>query len=455
MSDTEDDGGYGSYESDSEFCDDRDGFTQEEILVIVLSTALFAYSIPLEPPRIGNCHNSRPEALQYVRSWDDDMFRRQFRLCREDFGFILKLIDPLIRRNEIKAIASSGSSICPEMRLMITLRILAGAKYLDMIWYRVNVDHVSDYVADCLEAINSVLNNVNIPATESEWMHETEQFREVLHKKHGSLGDDMLGGVCGAGDGLVIQITEPTGSNGESAKNYMNRKGFFALLVQAFCGAYTKFWYFNVGWPGATNDITAYKQTPLYFAAVNNRMPDWVSFLLDEAYSSCGGRHLTPFSGHQLRRANADSDKTSYFQMRTFNHVLSSQRITIERSFGQLVRRFGILWCANSSHLNKVAVLVLVCAKLHNLCVDRWMINGRRGNLDIVGVNEDIPLHDGIENNRPTDIEVANALGNRYSEIGDRAAVSDLRTTMMLQIWSTGIRITSENDLIGLPTVTS
>ena len=92
MSDSEDDGGYGSYESDSEFYDGRDGLTQEDILVVVLSTALFAYTIPLEPPRIGNCHNSRPEALQYVRSWDDDMFRRQFRLCREDFGFILKLM---------------------------------------------------------------------------------------------------------------------------------------------------------------------------------------------------------------------------------------------------------------------------------------------------------------------------------------------------------------------------
>jgi hypothetical protein len=39
-------------------------------------------TIHLEPPRIGNCKNMRPEALQYVRSWDDDMFRRQFRICR-------------------------------------------------------------------------------------------------------------------------------------------------------------------------------------------------------------------------------------------------------------------------------------------------------------------------------------------------------------------------------------
>ena len=64
---------------------------------------------PIEPPRIGNSRNDRLHALQYVRSWDDDMFRRQFRLCREDFGSVLRLISPLIQRNEKKAVASSGS----------------------------------------------------------------------------------------------------------------------------------------------------------------------------------------------------------------------------------------------------------------------------------------------------------------------------------------------------------
>ena len=119
----------------------------------------------------------------------------------------------------------------------------------------------------------------------------------------------------------------------------MNRTRFLALLVQAFCGASIKFWYFNMGWPGATNDITAYKQTDVYRAATHNTIPDWISFLLDEAYRSCGGYHLTPFSQHQLRRAFGVGTNTLYYQMRTFNHVLSSQRIIIERAFGQLVRR--------------------------------------------------------------------------------------------------------------------
>ena len=202
------------------------------------------------------------------------------------------------------------------------------------------------------------------------------------------------------------------------------------FIFQAFCGAYTKFWYFNVGWPGATNDITAYKQTEVYFRAVNNTIPDRVSYLLNEAYSSCGGRHLTPFSQSQLRRAKDLPTDTMYYQMCTFNHTLSTQRISIERAFGQLVRRWGILWCANSSRLKTVSAIVLACAKLHNLCVDRWIQNGKIAGMDSMVVTEDVPLHDGIENSRPTDDEVANRLQNRYAAVGTRAAVCYLRNLM-------------------------
>jgi hypothetical protein len=63
-----------------------------------------------------------------------------------------------------------------------SLRILAVAKYLDMIWYRVDVDHVNEYVLDCLHAINNVLKNVNIPATEAEWRAESELLGRFLLK---------------------------------------------------------------------------------------------------------------------------------------------------------------------------------------------------------------------------------------------------------------------------------
>ena len=75
---------------------------------------------------------------------------------------------------------------------MITLRILAGAKHLDMIWYRVSVDHVQEYVVDCLKAINSAVDNINVPKTDAKWRLESERFRAVLTAKHGSMGDEML-----------------------------------------------------------------------------------------------------------------------------------------------------------------------------------------------------------------------------------------------------------------------
>ena len=61
--------------------------------------------------------------------------------------------------------------------------------------------------------------------------------------------------------------------------------------------------------------------------------------------------------------------------------------------------------------------------------------------------------HDGVEDSRPTDIEVANRLKNRYATIGSRAVVSDLRNVMSEKIWDTGLRITSENGLVGLPSI--
>ena len=80
-------------------------------------------------------------------------------------------------------------------------------------------------------------------------------------------------------------------------------------------------------------------------ATSGNYSPEWATFVLDEAYSSIGGMHLTPFTLNQLRYAQRTTFE-EFLKMIAFNNVLSSQRITIERSFGILLRRwvyFGVL----------------------------------------------------------------------------------------------------------------
>lgn len=98
--------------------------------------------------------------------------------------------------------------------------------------------------------------------------------------------------------------------------------------------------------------------------------------------------------------------------------------------------------------------MVQCCAKLHNICVNRWLVDGRRGGIDVATQLEIIPEQMNMDElYRPDDDEVAERLTNRYLGIGIRAARSDLRVEMMELILGTGLRIVSEEDLVGLPPV--
>ncbi len=116
------------------------------ILIAMIATDISFNSITALPGRIGNQHRNREQALTECRSWDDAMFKRQFRLSRRAYNNLIQIIYPALQVNITRAISSSGSSISPELMVLITLRMLAGASYLDMIWFRVCIDHVTKYV---------------------------------------------------------------------------------------------------------------------------------------------------------------------------------------------------------------------------------------------------------------------------------------------------------------------
>ena len=59
-----------------------------------------------------------------------------------------------VARNVRWAQLSSGSVVGIETKMVITLRTLAGAAYIDMIWYVVPINHVSTYVMDMVDNFN-------------------------------------------------------------------------------------------------------------------------------------------------------------------------------------------------------------------------------------------------------------------------------------------------------------
>ena len=66
-----------------------------------------------------------------------------------------------------------------------------------------------------------------------------------MDRRHGM---PHIKGTLAVGDGVAIEITQPKEKdlNGKDVKIYYNRKGYFALIAQAFCDAYGLFLIFDI-----------------------------------------------------------------------------------------------------------------------------------------------------------------------------------------------------------------
>lgn len=148
------------------------------------------------------------------------------------------------------------------------------------------------------------------------------------------------------------------------------------MNVQAFCDGWCRFQVFDMLSAGSTNDISAYKKTELCMN-ISKSLSEGFYFALDEAYKSLkDGVHLTPYPGADIQAAIAEGNHRAANIMRTFNKIFCSDRITIERAFGQLVRRWGALWGAiPRTKFVDISLMIRVAVKLHNLYVDEWLCN--------------------------------------------------------------------------------
>ena len=83
---------------------------------------------------------------------------------------------------------------------------------------------------------------------------------------------------------------------------------------------------------------------------------DGFYFLGDAAYQACS-RVLTPFQGNQSEPE------------RTFSFYQSSLRIHVERAFGLLINRFGILWRPLACAHRRISLVLGACMGLHNFII--------------------------------------------------------------------------------------
>uniref|UniRef100_A0A8C3TGR7 DDE Tnp4 domain-containing protein n=1 Tax=Chelydra serpentina TaxID=8475 RepID=A0A8C3TGR7_CHESE len=148
----------------------------------------------------------------------------------------------------------------------------------------------------------------------------------------------------GAIDGTHIPILAPD-------HQYINRKGYFSMVLQALVDHKGRFTNINVGWPGKVHDARVFKNSGL-FKRLQQGMPTVI--LGDPAYPLMPWL-MKPYTGA------LDTEKE------LFNYRLSKCRMVVECAFGRLKARWRSLLTRSDLSPKNIPIVIAACCVLHNL----------------------------------------------------------------------------------------
>ena len=228
-------------------------------------------------------------------------------------------------------------------------------------------------------------------------------------------------GCIGFLDGIQIEIRRPR-NLAYAGDFFCQRKDRFGINCQAICDGQLRFTFFSCRCTGGTHDAAAFKMTALGQRVELGRAPGGVPapffFAADAAYPS-GESLIVPVAG-----AAKDTAEDS------FNYFHSAYRCTIERAFGVLVRRWGVLWRALPYSMPMNTAIIRTCVRLHNLCAER---HGQQQACDV-----ESHVMDG---DQPTMLDVQSEFLDAYPNPETHRTDSSLtRTALIFSVEREGIR---------------
>jgi hypothetical protein len=146
----------------------------------------------------------------------------------------------------------------------------------------------------CLHAgINAIVLcdslSFSFPTSDADLQGAADGFKSVS-------SNGVIDGCVACVDGILLKIQTPAASEVGNVKSFFSgHYQTFGIDVQAACDSNCKFVSVNIAAPGGTNDIAAFRKTPLA-EIVANRIPVGKYVIGDNAYTCC--EHLlTPFAG--------------------------------------------------------------------------------------------------------------------------------------------------------------
>ncbi|XP_057530513.1 uncharacterized protein LOC130808954 [Amaranthus tricolor] len=279
----------------------------------------------------------------------DTLCRNYLRINQYTFGVLLEMVRDIGRLNETR-------NTCLEEMVAAFLYTLAHHKKNRMMgahFYR-SGETISRQFHACLLAIlklHAILLKKPTPIQEDCNDERWKYFKNSL----------------GALDGTMILVNVPC----DDRSKYRTRKGTLAMNVLGVCSPEMEFIYVLPGWEGSAHDGRILRDA---IPRPNGlKVPKGFYYLCDGGYTN-GEGFLAPYRGYlyRLREWN-NGPRQPQIAEEYFNLRHAKAINVIERCFGLLKRRWGILRSPSWFSLQTHGRIVLACALLHNL-VKRYML---------------------------------------------------------------------------------
>ena len=301
-------------------------------------------------------------------SWDDIKerlnpleFRRAHGLSSEAFDDVLGRIRPLITDEAGgHGGARNGTVVPAEIKLHLTLRWLRGGQFHDFLT-PFGISKAQCYVVfwRVCKAICATHKLPMASVVAAARRGDTSALRRwATGFSAFTLG--IISSCFGAIDGVQVLIKKPSVNEvpNRNPAQYFNRYGKPTINVQAVADHTARITYLAVNAPGGMHDNQALNISNLADVLASVFAVLGFHLVGDEAYVNGIGM-LCPVSGPA---PGSPEDHFNYFQSLT--------RQPIERAFGIIERRWGILWRRLECKLEHVGLVLLTIVLLHNICMD-------------------------------------------------------------------------------------
>lgn len=226
------------------------------------------------------------------------------------------------------------------------------------------------------QVLNKIIDLANefiiFPKSETE----IQTCQDIWQQKHG------IPFIVGALDCTHVRILKPDAFGDE----YINRKGYPSINVQATCDANELFTSIDAQWPGSVQDSRIWRRSEIYNILKNERN---VVVLGDMGYG-ISPWCLTPYKKPQGR------------SQQNFNKIHAKARVVIERCFGQIKKRFPIIGYLLRISQDKIPSVIVACAVLHNLAKtlndeDIWYYDDFPTDVENINIQDDNDIDVAIQ----------------------------------------------------------